>query len=541
LGCLSGLGQPAESTTVLRLKTVLNYAAGINPELKQSQSKLFVLAEEFSRLSQLYTVSDHGEDATTSAVRILIAITKVVAKICRRYGELLHRLITSVPNFHMDPCTKESLEIRLGHIGHYQPAARRLLGYANTFNVFRSIQIRPIHIRPYNLARDLCQHRPELQKARLIAETQNGERKDDWEMKLTHVVSNSQKEVKSHIARAQTEGDYKVHAEIQLICYYEQHPNTRFPPRVLKSSKHACFLCDLFIKTHGKYYISRTHGKAYYLWMLPDINELKLGKKTKKNLVRVIGEFNKSVERVIISSVLQAKRITIPEPYESGIFSIMPSSHAASNTTVYQRPGSEIAACLDTPLSTPIASTSTSREPTPTPVQSEELNQELEDPIPVPSSPPSQPELSQHTNEAQQIATPTSPPPTLVLQQGKPCTYIFDKTKPIARFHTPKIHVELSHEEAQQLADIDPSATDEKAADAITVEVSWLGSQDSNQSSTHKDHTVNLGSRWTELTATDDILFTDEGLLMRKGVDVVRVRALHVCSRHRQRIDSIHN
>ena len=227
----------------------------------------------------------------------------------------------------------------------------------------------------------------------------------------------------------------------------------------------------------------------------------------------------------------------MPEPYESGIFSIVPSSHAASDTTVYQRPGSEMGACLDTPLSTPIASTSTSREPTPTPVQSEEPNQELEALIPIPRSAPSQLGLPQHKNEAEQIAPPTSPPPILVLQQGKPCTYIFDKTHPIARFHTPKIHVELSHEEVQQLADIEPSAKDEKVADAITVEVSWLGSQ----VSTHKDHTVNLGSRWTELTATDDILFTDEGLLMRKGVDIVRIRALHVYSQQRQRIDSIHH
>ncbi|KAA8616716.1 hypothetical protein PtrV1_10017 [Pyrenophora tritici-repentis] len=76
---------------------------------------------------------------------------------------------------------------------------------------------------------------------------------------------------------------------------------------------------------------------------------------------------------------------------------------------------------------------------------------------------------------------------------------------------------------------------------AITIEVTWLGSDESNEMTTPKDHSINLDSRWTELTAVDGILFTDEGLLMRKGDDIVRVRALHVDSHQGERKDSLHD
>ena len=62
---------------------------------------------------------------------------------------------------------------------------------------------------------------------------------------------------------------WKVHAEIKLLLYYESHNGFR-APRVICSSKKACYLCDLFIKNHhGKYFMPRTHGKLYDKWTLP--------------------------------------------------------------------------------------------------------------------------------------------------------------------------------------------------------------------------------------------------------------------------------
>lgn len=61
----------------------------------------------------------------------------------------------------------------------------------------------------------------------------------------------------------------RVHAEIQLLFCYELNPE-RKRPRTICSSKSACYLCDLFFRLHGQYYVPRTHGRLYHRWALPD-------------------------------------------------------------------------------------------------------------------------------------------------------------------------------------------------------------------------------------------------------------------------------
>jgi hypothetical protein len=50
---------------------------------------------------------------------------------------------------------------------------------------------------------------------------------------------------------------YKVHAEIQLLFFYEAHP-TRLRPRIICSSKSACYLCNLFFRLHRGFHMPRT-------------------------------------------------------------------------------------------------------------------------------------------------------------------------------------------------------------------------------------------------------------------------------------------
>lgn len=61
----------------------------------------------------------------------------------------------------------------------------------------------------------------------------------------------------------------KVHAEIQLLFFYELNSDG-IRPRTICSSKSACYLCDLFFRLHGQYYVPRTHGRLYHRWTLPD-------------------------------------------------------------------------------------------------------------------------------------------------------------------------------------------------------------------------------------------------------------------------------
>lgn len=61
----------------------------------------------------------------------------------------------------------------------------------------------------------------------------------------------------------------KVHAEIQLLFFYEHNPHIR-RPRAICSSKSACYLCNLFVQRQGKFHIPRTHGRLYDRWILPE-------------------------------------------------------------------------------------------------------------------------------------------------------------------------------------------------------------------------------------------------------------------------------
>jgi OTT_1508-like deaminase len=62
---------------------------------------------------------------------------------------------------------------------------------------------------------------------------------------------------------------WKVHAEIQLLFFYEVYPG-RPRPRFICSSKSACYMCNLFFSLHGGFHVPRTHGRLYEKWTLPD-------------------------------------------------------------------------------------------------------------------------------------------------------------------------------------------------------------------------------------------------------------------------------
>lgn len=56
--------------------------------------------------------------------------------------------------------------------------------------------------------------------------------------------------------------------ESPLLLFYEFHPE-RCKPRVICSSKSACYLCNLFVRLHGHFYMPRCHGVLYEKWTLP--------------------------------------------------------------------------------------------------------------------------------------------------------------------------------------------------------------------------------------------------------------------------------
>jgi hypothetical protein len=62
-----------------------------------------------------------------------------------------------------------------------------------------------------------------------------------------------------------------VHAEVQLLIHYELSETGHWP-RAIESSKAACFLCKSFIQCHKSFTISKSHGRFYSLWTLPNVS-----------------------------------------------------------------------------------------------------------------------------------------------------------------------------------------------------------------------------------------------------------------------------
>ena len=68
-----------------------------------------------------------------------------------------------------------------------------------------------------------------------------------------------------------------VHAEIQLAVHYDlmsQQQETVFlTPRAIGISKSLCYLCYQFLRAHKRFFPSRTHGRLYDQWTVPDLTE----------------------------------------------------------------------------------------------------------------------------------------------------------------------------------------------------------------------------------------------------------------------------
>lgn len=84
---------------------------------------------------------------------------------------------------------------------------------------------------------------------------------------LRCLAETSMKSYKRHVRGILKEA--KVHAEIQLLAYYENEHTEGIRPRVLAASKNACALCNAVIGLHGQYGVPKSHGKLYRGWRLP--------------------------------------------------------------------------------------------------------------------------------------------------------------------------------------------------------------------------------------------------------------------------------
>lgn len=90
-----------------------------------------------------------------------------------------------------------------------------------------------------------------------------------------------------------------VHAEVQLAVHYDlvrQSNDMNFlPPRTIGISKWLCYLCYQFLRAHKQFFPSKTHGRLYDQWTIPDLVEFRAD--TRQCYREIIQEIDAQVVR----------------------------------------------------------------------------------------------------------------------------------------------------------------------------------------------------------------------------------------------------
>ena len=124
-----------------------------------------------------------------------------------------------------------------------------------------------------------------------------------------------------------------VHAEIQLIFHYMLHKaGSDFVPRVLGTSKAACYLCNLFISFHNEYFVSKTHGQLYNQWTVPDLANVR--PQDQASIRQVIQGMNTAIMKDTLRNRGQAKKRQNPMDSWTSFHGKCPAPPASDTSTV---------------------------------------------------------------------------------------------------------------------------------------------------------------------------------------------------------------
>ncbi|KAJ4286506.1 hypothetical protein N0V90_013206 [Kalmusia sp. IMI 367209] len=233
--------------------------------------------------------------------------------------ENIQALLDSIPNRDMCPSSRKSLVNIVSKVSRYREAARFLYRTARIIPSLRRMKVVLINLPKNAFNRVSHQnHSPNL--ASTIARSSTiGQRPDVSYLCRLLKTSGSQLNDQFAAQTRKTLREAKIHAEIQLVLHYELNPSN-LPPRVVCSSKDACFLCNAFILMHGKMHTPRHHGRLYPGWRLPlifNLNDLDL----RFNLT--LQDQIKDSLKVLLS---RQKKTIYPDPNESTLLTLQLSA-----------------------------------------------------------------------------------------------------------------------------------------------------------------------------------------------------------------------
>lgn len=220
-----------------------------------------------------------------------------VAKLVRHVAQFMDEVpfkdvVESMEDHPMDRLAKHRLHSCLSKIARYRQSAVFLSRMAKKIPIMRLATVDLVHLDPVVYQRTLHDLGPSNLKTVLRAipygkGTLQINNLPSWVQKFQGRFSQS-------VDMALRES--KIHAEVQVVAHYEGASSEVVRPRVIASSKDACYLCHTFIRLHGKYSMPKSHGRIYTGWRLPaahhmEASEHKLHNYLNQGILKNVAKF----------------------------------------------------------------------------------------------------------------------------------------------------------------------------------------------------------------------------------------------------------
>ncbi|CRL26308.1 unnamed protein product [Penicillium camemberti] len=264
------------------LQTAIDGVGRVNPE-KILRLNLGVTLSEFKLLSKkiIQLINNWLKYRVQSRLASILGSIRRLNKISG-LPDLLQLIPTGASGIVQDSNFASCLLNIVSKVSRYCQAAGVLYKIAKQYPMVQNmkLQLATLPREAYDRV-DNPGYFPNFQEIGPLLGLINGRRYDASRITQYMKLSKNQKDPNETFSREiqKTLKESKIHSEVQLIAYCEIESTPELFPRVIASSKDACYLCNAFIKTHGKLHTSRTHGKLYRSWRLPNLLQMKTYRK----------------------------------------------------------------------------------------------------------------------------------------------------------------------------------------------------------------------------------------------------------------------
>lgn len=239
-----------------------NKVKSVHPEMSKKVLKNYRLQSE-ALLSELYEMNAKDDLRHDDIARLIRHIVEYLARVP------LRTLLECLPDQEMQQNAQERLVTCLSKVARYWESAKFLCKRAKRFQVLTQVTVETVYLLEESFERPGTAFTGTVQS--VLSKLSNegalsGFRGlPEWAQKVTGWASPGQ----FAMAVNRRLQESKIHAEIQILAYYENASPDVLQPRVIASSKDACYLCNACIRLHGKHSVPKSHGKLYPGWRLP--------------------------------------------------------------------------------------------------------------------------------------------------------------------------------------------------------------------------------------------------------------------------------